>query len=97
MFLLRSAFWLFLAFMVIKPGVDINAAAASLSSQAMQQGQKLIVEQIAATECGNLQCIGGKAVLAAAIAPSPPVGITMGDSPAPASVPLPRPRPNWAG
>ena len=97
MFLFRSAFWLIAAFMVIHPGVDINAAASRLSAQAVAKGQDLIVEQIMATDCTTIQCVGGKAVLAAALPKIPSAGLPMLDLPAEDLVPLPRPRPNRAG
>ncbi|WDR06421.1 hypothetical protein PSQ90_02830 [Devosia rhodophyticola] len=97
MFLFRSAFWLLVAFMVIKPGVDLNAAAGSISAQAMTRGQQLITQQIEATQCTSLQCAGGRAVLAAALTPSPQVGTPMQASSTMVQVPLPRRRPGLAG
>ena len=92
----RSVFWLTVAYMVIKPGVDF-ADAQQLSAQAMTAGQQVIVEQIQSIECDSLQCVGGKAVIAAALQSSPPVGTPMHESPAIRSAPVPRPRPDWAG
>ena len=98
MFLLRSAFWLGLAFLVMKPGpVDLADTAETLSASALAAGQQLIVEQIENTECASLQCFGGKALLSAALNPAPSAGSPMQDSPAEAPVPLPRPRPERAG
>lgn len=97
MFVLRSAFWLTMAFLMIRPGVDINAAAGVLTNHAMSHGQQFIAQQIAATDCQSLQCAGGKALLAAALPKPPHAGSPMHDSPAPHSVALPRPRPDRAG
>ena len=91
MFLVRSAFWLTVAFFVIKPGIDLDKAAGDLSSQAFSAGRQMIAERIVTEDCSSLACVGGKAVIAAAITDSvPPV-------PAAAPVPLPRPRPDQAG
>lgn len=95
MFLVRSVFWLVVAYMVIKPGVDF-ADAAGLSGQAMAAGQQMVAEQVANIECDSLQCVGGKAVLSAALTTSPLAGTPMHVPPA-QPVPLPRPRPGLAG
>lgn len=88
MFLVRSAFWLTAAFLVIRPGVDLDATAQALSGQALAAGQQVIAQKILSTECDSLQCAGGKAVLAAMLAPEPVTA---------PPVPMPRPRPNFAG
>ena len=92
----RSIFWLTVAYMVIKPGVDF-VDAQQLSTQAMAAGQQVIAEQIQAIDCDSFQCAGGKAVIAAALQSSPPVGTPMHELPAIRSAPIPRPRPDWAG
>jgi hypothetical protein len=96
MFLVRSVFWLTVAYMVIRPGVDFNDAASALSSQAMAAGQQVIAEQVANIECDSFQCAGGKAALAA-LTTSPSVGSPMHSMPTSDPVPLPRPRPDRAG
>lgn len=95
-FVARSVFWLTVAYLVIKPGVDFVDAQA-LSAQAMAAGQQAIVQQVQAIECDSFQCAGGKAVVAAALQTSPPVSTPMHVSPASHSAPIPRPRPDWAG
>jgi len=92
----RSVFWLTVAYMVIKPGVDF-ADAQAVSAQAMAAGQQVIAEQIQAIECDSFQCVGGKAIAAAALQSSPPVGTPMHESPTHGPAPIPRPRPDWAG
>jgi hypothetical protein len=92
----RSVFWLTVAYMVIKPGVDF-ADAQQLSSQAMAAGQQVIAEQIQAIDCDSFQCVGGKAVVAAVLQPSPSVGTPMHALPTTRLAPIPRPRPDWAG
>lgn len=51
MFLLRSAFWLTVAFLVVAPpGTDFGAAATTLKDQAisagLEAGEQLIAEQV---------------------------------------------------
>ncbi|MHA6691516.1 hypothetical protein [Devosia sp. A449] len=92
----RSVFWLTLAYMVIKPGIDLPDASA-LSAQAMEAGSRVVAEQIQSIECDNFQCAGGKAIVAAALQASPSVGLPMHVQPANNSAPIPRPRPDWAG
>ncbi|ODT81656.1 MAG: hypothetical protein ABS76_10890 [Pelagibacterium sp. SCN 64-44] len=97
MFLLRSAFWLTLAFLVIRPGVDMGDAAATLSSEAMARGSQFVAQQIEAIECDNLTCIGGKAMASAALQTTSQAARPMHAQPAAVPVPLPRPRPDRAG
>lgn len=98
MFLLRSVFWLLLAYIVIRPGMDFDPHAAA--NQAVAAGQQLVSEQVDAIQCENLQCLGGKAVLASVL-PSPPqappAGPTMQDKPTTKDVPYPMPRLRRAG
>ena len=91
----RSVFWLTVAYMVIKPGVDF-ADAQAMSAQAMAAGQQVIAEQIQAIECDSFQCVGGKAIAAAALQSSPSVG-PMHELPTIGPAPMPRPRPDRAG
>ena len=95
MFLVRSVFWLAVAYLVIKPAVDFDPNAAA--DRAMAAGQQVIAAQVDAIECDTLQCLGGKAVLGAAIPNPPSVGPTMQDSPAIEDVPYPMPRLKRAG
>lgn len=92
----RSVFWLGLAYMVIRPGVDLPDAGA-LSARAMAAGTQVVAEQVSNIECDSLQCVGGKAVIAAALQSSPSVGLPMHETPTVSPVPYPRPRPDWAG
>lgn len=89
----RSIFWLTVAFMVIKPGFDFNTAAA----QTVAAGSQVVAQQIQSIECDSFQCAGGKAVIAAALQSSPSAGLPMHDSPATSAVPYPRPRLDRAG
>jgi hypothetical protein len=96
MFLIRSAFWLTVAFLVIRPGVDVGATADALSASAIRAGQEFIAQQIEATDCTDLQCAGAKAVISIALSSIPSAEATM-QAPATSSVPFPRPRPDWMG
>jgi hypothetical protein len=97
MFIVRSAFWLTVAFIAIGPkDVDLGAAAGTLSTQAMAAGQRLIVSHILEADCKTLECMGGKVVIAAALPELPSSDPSMQDSSL-NPVPLPRPRPDWMG
>lgn len=97
MFLLRSAFWLTLAFVVIRGDADLGASAESAAHRALAHGSQFVADQIEAIECDSLQCYGGKAALAAALPPIPPSGTPMHVMPQDGLVPYPRPRPDRAG
>lgn len=97
MFLLRSAFWLTVAFVVIRPEVDVRASAGSVANEALARGSQFVANQIEAIECDSLQCVGGKAIAAAALPTIPPSGTPMHVAPQDNPVPYPRPRPDWAG
>ena len=97
MFILRSAFWLTVAFVAIAPKhVDLGATAGDFSSRAMAAGQQMIVEQVLKTECTTVECIGTKAVVAAVLTEIPSSDSSMQDSSI-NPVPFPRPRPDWMG
>jgi len=97
MFILRSAFWLTLAFLVMAPkSVDLGAAAGDLSGRAVAAGQQLVVDHLLADACASAECLGAKALVAVTRDSSRPVGPTMQDSPT-GPLPHPRPRPDWLG
>lgn len=99
--IVRSIFWLTVAYMVIRPGTEMPDANA-LSQQAMAAGSRVIAEQIQTIECDSLQCIGGKAIATHTLSsiasqPSPTVGLPMHETPTTRLAPVPRMRPAWAG
>jgi len=97
MFLLRSAFWLTVAFIMIAPkDVDLGRRAQDMSARAVAAGQQMIVSQILSSECSTLECAGGKAVLAAVTTKLPSIEHPMQDT-SNIPVPFPRPRPDWMG
>lgn len=90
----RSVFWLTLAYLVIKPGVDMPNGGA-IAAQALTAGKQVVAQQVSAIECDSFECIGGKAVAAAVLQPASAVATA--DAPVSSTVPYPRPRPNRAG
>ena len=94
MFLLRSAFWLTAAFLVIRPDVDFDTGA--ISASAVATGQQLIAGAVLSNACASLICRDGKAVLTAVTSSTPSLDATMQDS-SNNPVPFPRPRPDWMG
>ena len=99
MFLVKSGFWLTVAFIAIHPGgADVGATATALTNQAMAAGQQIVIEQMLKSNCPLGQCGAARpAVATAATSSSPSVGLTMQGSSALRSVPIPRPRPDWMG
>jgi hypothetical protein len=96
MFLLRSAFWLTAAFLVIHPQADLGATAGALTSSAMAAGQKLIAEQISTAECTDLACLGARVAVTTLLTSSPSAEAPM-QAEAIGPIPFPRPRPDWMG
>ena len=104
MFLVRSAFWLTVAFLTIHPqNVDVGAAATALSNQAVDAGKRVVVAQVLGTDCPALSCAlpHGRTTEAAAALPAPmpapAVTTTAKFTPAASPAPYPRPRPRWLG
>jgi hypothetical protein len=97
MFLLRSAFWLTVAFILIAPkDIDLGQKAQDVSAEVVSAGTQLIVSEILATDCATIECVGGKAVMAAVVTKLPSVETPMQDTSI-TPVPFPRPRPDWMG
>jgi hypothetical protein len=94
MFLLRSIFWLAVAYVVIHPGVDLRGTAEAVTSKAVATGQQMIADQLRSS-CTSFPCQGGAALAAAVLASNPPSDSTMQDSNS--TAPVPRPRPHWMG
>jgi len=99
MFLIRSAFWLGLAMIVIQPqGWDLGAKADALSTAAVDAGKQVVIQQVMNTPCDSIECVGGKALLlASGNSNNPSQASTMQDSLSLKLAPVPRPRPAWAG
>ena len=74
MFLVRSAFWLTAAYLVIHPGnVDLGATASAVSGQAMAAGQAIIVQQILKNDCSLTKCAPAAQVVALAASARNPI------------------------
>jgi hypothetical protein len=100
MFLVRSAFWLTVAFMTIHPqSVDVGAAATTLSNQALDAGKSIVVAQVTGAECAPLRCAASDSSAAMPQVAAPPfqVDLDVRNSPSPGPAPYPRPRPSWMG
>ena len=97
MFLLRSAFWLTLMFVIVAPkDFDLGKAATDASQQALESGRQAVVEQVLAADCKTLECASGKvAITMLAGSQVPTVDAVQPASVSP--VPLPRPRPDPMG
>ena len=76
---------------------DLGRAAGDLSSQAMAAGQQMIAQKVLETECSTLECMGGKAVIAAALPSSNPSADSSMQDSSQNPVPFPRPRPDRMG
>ena len=61
--LLKSIFWLGLAFIVIKPAdIDIQTTAQQAGSIATKAGKQIIIDQLTSNQCDNFQCSSSKAL-----------------------------------
>ncbi|HTJ57018.1 MAG TPA: hypothetical protein VL418_05570, partial [Devosiaceae bacterium] len=101
MFLIRSAFWLTVAFVVLHPrDMDIGQTASALSDQAMTAGRQIVAEQVLANSCSFVRCPGPAPGSAAPRAPVvetasaarqtiPSVDLTMQGSPTLRPAPVP--------
>ena len=94
MFLLRSAFWLTAAFLVIRPGTDLTGTAGALTTNAMAAGQQFIAEQFRTAECTDVACLGAKVAVTVALPSSSSAKAPM-QAEAIGPIPFPRPRPDW--
>lgn len=98
MFLLRSAFWLTVAYLAIAPThIDFGATASDLSAQAVDAGKQMVVASVLEGNCASIECLGGKAMAAAAVTTAfPSIDTAMQDSSS-MPAPVPQPRPDWMG
>jgi hypothetical protein len=95
MFLLRSMFWLTVAYVVMQPQVDLRQTGESLSTSAVAVGQQVVLQTLRTGECASLECQAGKVLASAVLTKNPSSDSTMQDSHS--TVPIPRPRPHWMG
>ncbi|WP_421952426.1 hypothetical protein [Pelagibacterium sp.] len=90
MFVVRSAFWLSAAFLIMAPstGMDVGASARAAGEQLASQGAQAVSQSLMPAECPSVECAVGRAMLAQITTPETPaqVNVTV----------LPPPRPDWA-
>ena len=103
MFLIRSAFWLSAAFIVMAPtvGMDVGESARSTGGQLVSQGAQAATQVLLPESCETLECMVGRSVLTQiAEAPAPaPVSPQAAEAPealVSAAAAFPPPRPDWA-
>ncbi len=65
MVIIRSTFWLVVAFMVIGPRVDIPASIADLSRNATQETKSFVEQQTDISTCKSIDCVSTRIVLSA--------------------------------
>lgn len=93
MFLWRSAFWLILAFILIRPDGGPEISPATLSATAAEAGRQIVLQTLVDPDCPSLGCTGARVALSALTTPAAaPVAAPI--TPVP---PLPRPRPAGLG
>ncbi|MDR3475219.1 MAG: hypothetical protein P4M09_26505 [Devosia sp.] len=98
MFLVRSAFWLTVAFIAFHPrDVDLGATATALSGQAIGAGQKIVVSELLQQNCPALVCPAAPPAVAAMISHLRTAEPLLPDSATNQDAPFPRPRPAWMG
>lgn len=90
MFLVRSAFWLTIGFMLVAPtvGADIDTMGEK-AGRIAQESQQALATGVKAIECDSLECMVGRAVVVGALESN-------ATAPAPNPAPVPPPRPDWA-
>lgn len=106
MFIVRSAFWLGLAYLVIAPhgGVDDierQATAAGRDIVAIGSGAVrdavagAVMSSVVKSSCGALDCPGGQSLLATALDAARTGPASSSEAPQGALPPFPQPRPAW--
>lgn len=89
MFVVRSAFWLSAAFIIMAPsaGMDVGNSARATGEQLASQGALAVSETLMPAACGSVECFVGRTLLAQIATPS---------TPEPLASAFPPPRPDWA-
>jgi hypothetical protein len=98
MFLIRSAFWLTVAFIAFHPkDVDLGATANALSNEAVAAGQRTVVSALLRQDCRPLLCAPDSPTTAAMSISLPAAGRVLQAPAIDRDAPFPRPRPAWMG
>ncbi len=100
MFLLRSAFWLTIGFMIVAPtvGADVGTVASQTAGQIAREGQQALSEGVKGIACESVECVIGRAVVVGALETNAAQSSLspMQDTPYAGPAPVPPPRPDWA-
>lgn len=100
MFLVRSAFWLTVGFMIVAPtmGADMGAVAGHTASQIAVESQQALTEGVKGIACESVECAIGRAVVVGALETNAVQSSLspMQDAPSAGPAPVPPPRPDWA-
>ncbi|HHG90170.1 MAG TPA: hypothetical protein ENJ90_06805 [Devosia sp.] len=67
MFLLRSVFWLAVAYAALVPQLEISRSVAEASGQAFVASRQIVSERVNAAQCSTLDCMGAKLVITAGL------------------------------
>jgi hypothetical protein len=90
MFLLRCAFWLTLAFIIIAPSADLKDRATATATQAVAVASTQAAKGVESIPCDSWECVTGKAVATVALQSVVPPQPTQGKQ---VTVTMPVPRP----
>ena len=63
--IIKSIFWLCVAFVVIGPRIDYQGSVSSISNQAVDAGQQLLREQTNVRTCDTIECFGTRMAVSA--------------------------------
>lgn len=98
MFLVKSAFWLTVAFITIHPGgsADLGKTASALTGQAVADGQRIAVAQLIEHACVAPLCLALQGSATRTVAPASP-STTPHVEARVLPTPVPIPRPAWMG
>lgn len=99
MFVLRSAFWLTAAFIVIAPtaGADIGEMGRKAGNDIARESSAIVSAGLTAADCRTLECEVGRAAVSGFLNASTQSSIIpMQDAPLAGPAPVPPPRPDWA-
>lgn len=90
MFVVRSAFWLSAAFLIMAPsaGMDVGVSARATGERLASQGAQAVSQTLMPADCQSVECAVGRTVLAQIATPQ-------ATEPATISA-FPPPRPAWA-
>ena len=65
--IIKSIFWLCVAFVVVGPQFDYRESVSSISTQAVDRGQQVLLEQTDARKCASIECFGTSMAVSAGV------------------------------